>query len=70
MTAVDQLQPILNDLNESVRKCTLDSAFSADKISVWLKKLNSMGAAEQLDEASARQMLFEILQHHLLPEIF
>lgn len=64
MTAIDQIQPILSDLLESIHKCTLDPSFSAEKLEAWLKRVNQMGAAEELDKEASRQMLFELTQSY------
>eukprot|EP01083_Nonionella_stella_P067678 179168_1 len=62
MRAVDELQPHLNDLLESINKITKLSPEdeSRTKVRDWLLKLNSMRAAEELDEDQARQMLFDL----------
>lgn len=61
MVATDQLQPLLNDLVESMHKCNLDASFDGHgKVETWLRRLNGMSANEELDEAAVRQMLFDL----------
>lgn len=61
MAACDQLQPLLNDLVESIDKCPLDGSFNGNvKLKDWLKRLNSMAANHELDADSSRQFLFDL----------
>lgn len=66
-----------------LHKCQVESNFSSEKVEAWLRRINGMGAAEevrrqkrvvvvvvshvcgrQLDEASSRQMLYELGQSY------
>tara|TARA_R110002050_G_scaffold62651_1_gene137488 strand:- start:1574 stop:1915 length:342 start_codon:yes stop_codon:yes gene_type:complete len=62
MIAVDEVQPQLNELLESLSKINeLPSEFEGKaKLKSWLAVLNRMQASEELDETQTRQLLFDL----------
>ncbi|KAG8464853.1 hypothetical protein KFE25_010221 [Diacronema lutheri] len=62
MVAVDQIQPLLNDLLAAITRIpSLPPNFAAKvKTRQWLTTLHAMRAADQLDEAQVRQCLFDL----------
>ena len=60
MVAVDQLQPLLSDLTDSMHRCDVDKSFDSSRVEQWLRKLNSMAATVELDQNDVRQMLFDL----------
>lgn len=61
-SAVDEIQPLISDLMSSLGKVnTLPPEFEGKvKMSLWLKKLNEMRAAEELEEDESRQLTFDL----------
>lgn len=60
--AVDELQPLLSDLMDSLTKLP-DTPNDFDpnrKVEEWLEKLNAMRAIEQIDEDDARQLYHDL----------
>jgi len=62
MTAVDEIQPQLNDLFESLNKIPdLPPDFEGKtKLRTWLGILNGMGASVKLSDEDTRQLLFDL----------
>lgn len=62
MVAVDQIQPLLNDLLAAVTKIpNLPPSFGAkEKVREWLTTLHAMRASDELDQAQVRQCLFDL----------
>jgi len=62
LTAVDQIHPLLADLLDSICKISnLPPDWEGKiKIRTWLVSLNTMKAADQLNEQQIRQMLFDL----------
>lgn len=61
--AVDELQPLLSDLNDVVTRLpqTPNDNFEPNsKIHKWLRKLNDMRAVEELSEEDARQLFHDL----------
>jgi len=60
--AVDELQPLLCDLMESLTRLpeTPNDFEPNRKVQKWLQKLNSMRAVEQIDEDDARQLCHDL----------
>mmetsp|Transcript_16084 Transcript_16084/g.27225 ORF Transcript_16084/g.27225 Transcript_16084/m.27225 type:complete len:185 (-) Transcript_16084:94-648(-) len=60
--AVDELQPLLSDLMDSLsRHPETPSDFEPNKkVKKWLQKLNVMRAVEQIDEDDARQLYLDL----------
>lgn len=60
--AVDEIQPLVSDLMSSLNKVpSLPADFEAfTKMRLWLTKLNSMRASDELDEDEGRQLLFDL----------
>nr|CAB3267632.1 vacuolar protein sorting-associated protein 28 homolog [Phallusia mammillata] len=60
--AMDELHPDLKDLAESMnRMSTLPSHFEGrEKVNAWLVTFKGMAASDDLDDAQARQMLFDM----------
>jgi ESCRT-I complex subunit VPS28 len=59
MVAVDQVQPLLQDLVEAVEKCSFVDA-GGHKLKAWLSKVSGMPANAELDAESVRQLLFDL----------
>lgn len=62
MTAVDQVHPLLSDLLASLNRLPiLPPDFEGKtKMRDWISKLSKLGAADELTEQQARQLLFEL----------
>jgi len=65
MLAVDQVQPLLVDLLESLNRLALHIIRLGDlegksKLKNWLIVLNSMKASDELTEEQSRQLLFDL----------
>ncbi|PKU80897.1 Vacuolar protein sorting-associated protein 28 like 2 [Dendrobium catenatum] len=64
MVAVDQVHPLLVDLSSSLAKLgtgILPSDFEGKaKMREWIARLAKMGAADELTEQQARQLLFDL----------
>ncbi|KAJ3452878.1 vacuolar protein sorting 28 isoform 2 vps28 [Anaeramoeba flamelloides] len=62
MIAVDQLQPVLSDLLNSLNKIDkLKPDFDGKvRITKWLKTLNTMMASDELSNEQSRQLLFDL----------
>lgn len=60
--AVDDIQPLLTDLmNSLTRVGSLSPEFAGIvKIGTWIKKLHGMRAVEELSEDDVRQLLFDL----------
>jgi len=59
MTAVDQVQPLIVDLNACLNKIG-DDFEGKEKVAQWLTILNMKQASDELDEPQVRQMLFDL----------
>lgn len=62
MIAVDQVHPLLSDLLSALNKLPiLPPDFEGKtKMRDWIAKLSKMGAADELTEQQARQLLFDL----------
>eukprot|EP00249_Psilotum_nudum_P036049 c6233_g1_i1 orf=241-870(+) len=62
MLAVDQVHPLLLDLLSSLNRLPQLTAEFEGKVKVrdWIARLNRMGAADELTEQQARQLLFDL----------
>ena len=60
--AVDELQPLLSDLMESLTRLpeTPNDFEPNRRIENWLKKLNAMRAVEEIDEEDSRQLYLDL----------
>jgi len=60
--AVDEIQPILRELMESLTKMPgLPASFEpSEKINHWLRELNQMRAAQELSDDQVRQLLHDL----------
>lgn len=58
--AVDQLQPLLNDLVDALHRTSLPEFDGKVKLKNWLIKLNQMNASDELEENQIRQLLFDL----------
>eukprot|EP00543_Licmophora_paradoxa_P018071 CAMPEP_0202474138 /NCGR_PEP_ID=MMETSP1360-20130828/92223_1 /ASSEMBLY_ACC=CAM_ASM_000848 /TAXON_ID=515479 /ORGANISM="Licmophora paradoxa, Strain CCMP2313" /LENGTH=137 /DNA_ID=CAMNT_0049101241 /DNA_START=547 /DNA_END=960 /DNA_ORIENTATION=- len=60
--AVDELQPLLSDLMDSLTRLpeTPNDFDPNHKVQKWLQKLNAMRAVEQIDEDDARQLYHDL----------
>jgi ESCRT-I complex subunit VPS28 len=60
--AVDELQPLLSDLmNSLVRLPETPNDFEPNRIlQSWLQKLNVMRAVDEIDEADSRQLFMDL----------
>jgi ESCRT-I complex subunit VPS28 len=58
--SVDQLQPIISNVQESLSKCNIKDFEGKAKIKNWLIKLNGMKAHEELNDDEIRQLLFDL----------
>lgn len=59
---VDELQPLLSDLMDSLTRLpqTPNDFEPNRKVQQWLRKLNGLRAVDQIEEADARQMLYDL----------
>lgn len=62
LRAVDEIQPQLNDLLETLNKIPdLPGDFEGKiKLKEWLAVLNRMRASDELDASQIRQLLFDL----------
>ena len=60
--AVDELQPLLSDLMESLTRLpeTPNDFEPNRKVEKWLKKLNAMRAVDEIDEEDSRQLYLDL----------
>lgn len=60
--AVDELQPLLSDLLDSLTRLPeTPSDFEPHrKVQTWLKKLNAMRAVDEIDGEDSRQLLYDL----------
>ena len=60
--AVDELQPLLSDLNDALfRLPDIPNDFEpCRKVNGWLQKLNAMRAVEELGDEEARQLKHDL----------
>jgi ESCRT-I complex subunit VPS28 len=60
--AVDELQPLLSDLMDSLTRLpeTPNDFEPNRKVKKWLQKLNAMRAVDQIDEDDARQLYHDL----------
>ncbi|CAB9520814.1 protein sorting-associated protein 28 homolog [Seminavis robusta] len=60
--AVDELQPLLGDLMESITRLpeTPNDFEPNRKVEKWLKKLNAMRAVDEIDEEDSRQLYLDL----------
>ena len=60
--AVDELQPLLSDLMESLTKLpeTPNDFEPNRKVQKWLKKLNTMRAVDEIDDGDSRQLYHDL----------
>lgn len=62
MVSKDTLHPILVETMQAVNKVTNEEFENKGKIVQWLITLNQMRAAEELSEAQARELEFDMSQ--------
>lgn len=62
LKSVDQIQPLLSELSESLYKISLlpEEWEGKVKIKNWLVQLNKMKASDELNQEQNRQMLFDL----------
>jgi ESCRT-I complex subunit VPS28 len=60
MHSVDQIQPLLNDLMESLNKIPIRDFDQKNKLKGWLITLNQMKAHDELDDQQTRQLIFDL----------
>ncbi|XP_038057476.1 vacuolar protein sorting-associated protein 28 homolog [Patiria miniata] len=62
MKAVDEIEPELRELGETMNKMNLltEDFQGKEKVSSWLKTMSSMRASDELDEDQIRQMLHDL----------
>lgn len=60
--AVDELQPLLSDLNDALfRLPDTPNDFEPNrKVNHWLQKLNAMRAVDELNDDDARQLKYDL----------
>jgi ESCRT-I complex subunit VPS28 len=58
--SVDQLQPVLSNVVESLNKCSMIDFEEKGRLKGWLIKMNGMRATEELGEDDIRQLLFDL----------
>ena len=60
MLSKDSLHPLLSEVIQSVNQVTSSDFENRGKIISWLIRLNGMRATEELSEAEARELSFDI----------
>ena len=61
MTAVDEIQPLLSDLVNTLDRTDLFAkGFDKSTMKDWLATLKGMRAADQLDEDQVRQLIHDL----------
>lgn len=60
MLSKDSLHPLLSEVIQSVNKVTDRDFENRGKIIQWLIRLNGMRATEELGEAEARELAFDM----------
>jgi len=62
MAAVDQVQPLIQDLVESLNRVpSLPPDFEGkEKLKIWLITMNKMKASDELNQEQTRQLLFDL----------
>ena len=60
MLSKDSLHPLLSEVIQSVNKVTDRDFENRGKIIQWLIRLNGMRATEELSEAEARELTFDM----------
>ena len=60
--SVDQLQPWLSSLNQSLNECPIRDFSGKAKIKNWLITLNGMKASDELNDEQLRQLAFDLEQ--------
>ncbi|XP_023228772.1 vacuolar protein sorting-associated protein 28 homolog isoform X2 [Centruroides sculpturatus] len=60
--AMDELQPDLKELNETMSRLSLikEDFEGRVKVTEWLKTMSSMTASDQLNESQVRQLIFDL----------
>jgi ESCRT-I complex subunit VPS28 len=60
--AVDELQPLLSDLYDSLTRLpeTPNDFEPNRKVQYWLQKLNAMRAVDEIDDSDARQLIHDL----------
>jgi len=60
--AMDELQPDLRDLMDTINRLSMLPADyeGKQKVSDWLSSLSSMNASDELNETQVRQLLFDL----------
>ncbi|KNC76690.1 hypothetical protein SARC_10826 [Sphaeroforma arctica JP610] len=66
IVAVDEINPYLNDILESMQKVTTLPSDFEGKITMreWLKKTNAMKASDELTEDDVRQLSHDLEKAH------
>jgi ESCRT-I complex subunit VPS28 len=60
MHSVDQIQPLINDLMDSLNRVPIKDFEQKNKLKNWLITLNQMKAHDELDEHQTRQLIFDL----------
>lgn len=60
MRAKDQLHPLLSDVLSAYTKVGSETGEARPKLLHWLITLNQLSASEEVSEAEAREMLFDV----------
>ncbi|KAL3152011.1 hypothetical protein ABBQ32_001129 [Trebouxia sp. C0010 RCD-2024] len=62
MAAVDQIYPLMSDLLTNINKVEgFPAEFQGkEKVKIWISKLHSMPASQELTESESRQLLFDL----------
>lgn len=64
LVSVDQIQPILIDLFDTLNKLKIQNTFGThfSRMKNWLEKLNTMKASDELKAEDVRQFAYELDQ--------
>jgi len=60
ITAIDQIQPFINDIVDALHKVPLKDYDGKAKMTQWLQTLNQMKASDELSEDQIRQLSFDL----------
>ncbi|XP_071965068.1 vacuolar protein sorting-associated protein 28 homolog [Antedon mediterranea] len=62
MKAVDEIEPELRELNDTMNRMSSlpDGYDGKEKVANWLKTMNSMRASDELDSEQIRQILYDL----------
>jgi len=59
LVAVDEIQPLVKDLTESLHRCDLHE-FKVQSIEHWLEHLNGLKASDELGTSEVRQLTYDV----------